>query len=121
MKLRSFFVVVALLVGALAVASVANARAGAETKVTINEENGDFSGKVKSEKQKCVEERKVTLWKQSGKEPDPGADEKIATDTTDEGGEWSTGNTGVEKGKYYAKAHKVSGCKKAYSKTVRVQ
>jgi hypothetical protein len=117
MRLKSFLVVVVLLVGVLAVAGIANARAGAETKVTIKEQNGDFSGKVKSDKQKCVEERKVTLWR-AHKNKD---DEKIATDTTGSDGEWSTGNTGAEKGKYYAKAGKVSGCKKGISETVKVQ
>jgi hypothetical protein len=99
--------------------------ASAETKVTIRADGGDFSGKVKSDKLKCVDERKVTVYRlKGGGDPDPKNDRKIASDTASlngDHGEWSTGNTGVEKGKYYAHARKIDGCKPGTSKVVRVE
>lgn len=115
--------VVVFVVAAIFPATALAARA--ETKVTIRADGGDFSGKVKSDKLKCIEERKVTVYRlKGGGDPDPKNDRKIASDTASlngEHGEWSTGNTGVEKGKYYAHARKIDGCKPGTSKVVRVE
>ena len=93
------------------------------TEVTIREQNGDFLGKVKSPEggQQCIEDRKVTVFKKRD-----GRDKRINSDTTDPGGNWNTGNTGVGKGKYYARAKAVLLktdevlCEKGKSKTVTV-
>lgn len=100
-------IALAALVTILVPAAYAGAGAGtmATTKVTIKEQNGDFWGRVISPQAKCYEERKVVLMKvKSGK------DEKMAMDTADMDGDWNTGNTGYNKGRYYAKAGKISGC-----------
>jgi hypothetical protein len=44
-----------------ALAPAAGARGAAETKVTIKGPNGDFSGKIKSSKAKCLGDRKVIV------------------------------------------------------------
>lgn len=74
------------------------------TEVTINEQNGDFHGKVKSPEggQQCIEDRKVTVYKKKD-----GPDQKVNSDTSGSGGSWDTGNTHVGHGKYYAKAKRV--------------
>ena len=97
---------------------------GADTIVTIKEQNGDFSGQVKSPKpNRCADERKVKLYTQKGQNQDPEVDKKVASDITEKQGDrykWSTGNTHFEKGKFYAYAPHVSGCHAGYSETVKV-
>jgi hypothetical protein len=115
--------VVALAIcGAVVLTGIAQARHAAKTKVTIQVQNGDFSGKVKSKRlHKCADDRKVVLYKQSGHHQRPSSDQKIASDTSEldgNHGEWSTGNTGLSGGKYYARAGRVPGCKPDSSKTV---
>jgi glycine cleavage system aminomethyltransferase T len=108
----------ALAVVALGITGVAGA-AGAKTTVTIKEDApGDFRGKVKSSKAKCVDGRKVVVFKQKGSDPEPRSDEKIATDTADADGRWSVGNTGDKGGKHYAKAPRRPGCKADLSPTI---
>jgi hypothetical protein len=126
--LRSKLTAVALVVcGALVLAGMASAgEPPYPTKVTIKEENGDFHGKVKSPEggQICIEGRKVILYKKRD-----GDDKKINSDTSGSDGSWSTGNTHVGPGKYYAKARahvetKAKGptptCEKGKSETVTV-
>jgi hypothetical protein len=108
---------------ALVIAGVATAGTIGTTTVTIQEENGDFHGKVKSDQPNCRADRKVVLFKQR-----KGPDDKIASDTTESNGDWSTGNTHVNHGKYYAKARKVTfamkrgliGCEPDKSRVVTV-
>jgi hypothetical protein len=118
-------VVVSSICGALAVAGFAVAAHRAETKVTINTENGDFFGKVKSPRlHRCADNRTVKVFKQRGRHQHPRTDTKIASDTSElhgDHGEWSTGNTGVSSGKYYARAGRTPRCKADSSRTVRVQ
>jgi hypothetical protein len=109
--------VAALACAALVVAGPAGAGTVGSTVVTIKEENGDFQGRVKSNVSECIENRKVVVFKKRD-----GQDLKIASDTT-EGpkprqkglnfvAQWSTGNTHVGKGKYYAKARQVQFAKR---------
>ena len=119
-------------IGALAacaaacVAATAVAGANYPTEVTIKEQNGDFSGKLKSEGsgvEFCLADRKVTVFKQKS-----GDDQKVNSDTTDGDGKWNTGNTHVGPGKYYAKTKAIAEmmkrgdnlCQKGKSKTVTV-
>lgn len=103
----------------------ASAFAGkAETKVKIKAESGGFYGYVKSDKKKCANGRKVTLYKQKGNGPDPGSDKKIASDIAQANGTkymWSTGNTGYEKGYFYAYAKKTKGCDDGISDSIKAQ
>jgi hypothetical protein len=126
--LGSKLTAVALVVcGALVLAGVASAGDPPyPTKVTIHEQNGDFEGKVKSPEggQICIEDRKVILYKKRD-----GDDKKINSDTSGSDGSWSTGNTAVGPGRYYAKARSVVEtkakrgsvlCEKGKSETVTV-
>jgi hypothetical protein len=100
--------------GGLLLASAASAGAPHPTQVTIKEQSGDFSGKVKSENSSCIADRTVTVLKKRKNRPD----KKINSDTTDKAGKWNTGNTGVGKGKYYARAKRVAPLKTAMRGTV---
>jgi hypothetical protein len=119
------------IVGVLAVAAcallvvAATAFAGrAETKVKIKAESGGFYGYVKSDKDKCANGRKVTLYKLKGNGYDPRNDKKIGSDIAQANGTkymWSTGNTGYMKGYFYAYAKKIKGCKAGFSKAIQAE
>jgi hypothetical protein len=113
--------VVVALVGAFALASLAGARARADTKVTIHGDNGDFQGRVLSDSQRCLGDRKVVVYKQKHATQDPANDNKIGSDTTErdgDHGDWSIGNSGFRNGKFYAKVTRTDGCKGDFSKTI---
>jgi hypothetical protein len=97
------------------------AQAGrADVVVTIQAENTDLSGTVKSKRLACKQDRKVVLVKQRGAKGGDD-DQVIASDTTslqDGKWVWSTGNTGIE-GRFYAKVKRTDVCKRALSPTVR--
>lgn len=121
-KTRIALALTALAVALTALTGIASA-AGADTKVSIKGENGDYYGYVKSSAPAdCADERKVTVFKQLGSVQDPRADQKIGSDTAELNGTkamWSIGNSGYKTGKFYAKAAKVPGvCKAATSKTI---
>jgi hypothetical protein len=121
MRRLSAGVVAAVVLGALVMASMAFA--GADTGVTIKGPNGDFHGKVLSERAKCQYDRKVVVYKQKGKKQDPSADKKIGSDTSEKQGNkgvWDIGNSGFKKGKFYAKAKKSEGCNAGYSETIKL-
>jgi hypothetical protein len=106
----------------LAFAGSAVARSGAPTTVTIKKESDGFFGFVDSTKpNKCANNREVSVYKEKGDSPDPSSDKKIGSDTAQPNGDgymWSTGNTGNQKGDFYAFAHRIPGCKKGISKVV---
>jgi hypothetical protein len=107
---------------ALALAGTAMAR-GADTAVTIKGPNGDFHGKVLSERSKCEVGRKVSVYKQKGRKQKPSVDQKIGSDMSERSGNvgvYSLGNTGFKKGKFYAKAAHSRGCNVDYSKTIKL-
>jgi hypothetical protein len=107
----------------LVLASMAGARAAADTGVTIKGPNGDFHGKVLSPRARCTGDRKVVVYKQKGKKQEPTTDKKIGSDISErhgDHGDWSIGNSGFKKGKFYAKAKKSPGCATGYSKTIRL-
>jgi hypothetical protein len=121
-KLRAIAAVaIALLTCAAVLApGAADAKKRKRTTVTIEVNGGDFSGRVKHRKQLCEVEREVIVFLQAGDAPDPNTDTQIASDTTNEDGQWNTGNTGANDGRYYAHAPATPGCKAGTSKTVRV-
>lgn len=111
-------------IGTLAATGVAEASAPAKTVVTIQTQNGDFKGTVKSPKlRRCADNREITVFRQLGAHKNPQVDEEVATDTAELGGSkatWETGNTGLRDGKrYYAYAARTPGCKAGFSATVR--
>jgi hypothetical protein len=120
-KTRIAVALAALAVALTALTGIASA-AGADTKVTIKGENGDYYGYVKSPDRDCAAERTVTVFKQLGSVQDPRNDMKIGSDTSEPNGTkamWSIGNSGYKSGKFYAKAGKVRGlCKAATSVTI---
>jgi phage terminase large subunit-like protein len=110
----------AVMVGALAMASLAFA--GANTGVTITGTNGDYHGKVLSERASCQVGRKVVVFKQKGKKQDQSVDQKIGSDTSEKHGnhgDWSIGNSGFKHGKFYAVARKSTGCAAGVSETIK--
>jgi hypothetical protein len=114
---------VTALVLAVALAPAAGARGAAETKVTIKGPNGDFSGKIKSSKAKCLGDRKVIVYRIKGNGYDPENDEVIAKDTSEvvgNRGKWSVGNTGAGPGAYYALAKRSPGCKVGFSVPLQI-
>jgi hypothetical protein len=119
--LRSRFVAVIVLAvfGAVAVAGIASASA-AKTTVTIRYNGDGFQGKVKSAKAKCVRNRTVIVYKQTGNDQSPSTDQKMFTDTTDNEGHWDTGNSGQAHGKFYARAKRKTGCRAGSSETIKV-
>ena len=124
-KLRNAIAATAVLAVSLtAGAGIAGAAGNAETKVTIKQQSGDFYGKVKSsDPYRCADDRKVVLYEQLGSGQDHRNDRKVASDRSSldgDHGEWSTGNTGLDSGRYYARAGKTDGCKADTSKTVRI-
>jgi hypothetical protein len=115
--------VAAVVCAALAFAGTALARAAADTGVTIKGPEGDFHGKVLSERSKCRYGRRVVVYKQRGKKQRPKTDKKIASDISEKQGRkgaWDAGNTGYKKGKFYAKAKRSPGCATGYSKTIKL-
>lgn len=111
-----------LAVGGTVFATAAFAAAGAKTEVTLEGPNGDFAGELFSSTKSCLGDRTVNLYKQKGSEQSPSTDQVIGTDTSDRDGnhgEFSFGNTGFKKGKFYAKALKSPGCRAGYSPTIK--
>jgi hypothetical protein len=121
MKKLSAALIAAVVGGALVMASMAFA--GADTGVTIKGDDGDFHGKVLSERAKCQYDRKVIVYKQKGKKQDPSVDKKIGSDISEKQGNkgvWDIGNSGFKKGKFYAKAKHSTGCNTGYSETIKL-
>jgi hypothetical protein len=96
------------LTGALGIGATALGAATAPTDVTITGDEGDYHGKVTSPEKYCLKDRQVTVYKQVGSQPDRADDRKIGTDLTDNKGQWSAGNTGYKKGKFYAYVKRAS-------------
>ncbi len=106
----------AVFVAVLAFAGPALSAEPAKTTLTIRAQGLDLSGTVRSERSRCLGNRQIKLYKVK-----PGADELVATDTSERQGNrgvWSTGNTGMS-GRFYVRTGKVPGCKGAVSKTIR--
>jgi hypothetical protein len=105
-----------------AIVAPTGAREAAKTKVTIEGGGGDYFGYVKSAKLKCKSNRKVKLYKQLGSEQRPRTDKFINSDLAqpnNDGYQWNTGSTGVHKGKVYARAGRIPGCKAGSSRTIK--
>jgi hypothetical protein len=120
MRKLSAGIAAAVMVGALAIASMAFA--GANTGVTITGKNGDYHGTVLSEKAKCQVDRKIIVFKQKGKDQSPSTDKKIGSDVSEKSGNvgvWDIGNSGFKHGKFYAKAKRSQGCAAGRSKTIK--
>ena len=119
--LHAVVVLVLAACGAVGLTGLASARVAADSIVTIQVEGRDFSGKVKSDRQSCVTDRKVILLREVGGAQGGGDDIRIATDTASEDGEWSTGNTG-QSGKFYARVRRIEGlCRPDTSRTLRTE
>jgi hypothetical protein len=119
MRKLSAGLVAAVVLGALVMASMAFA--GANTGVTIAGQDGDYHGKVLSERAKCQYGRTVVVFKQKGSSQDPSTDKKIGKDTSEKSGDkgvWDIGNSGFKHGKFYAIARHAPGCEAGASKTI---
>jgi hypothetical protein len=119
-RLLLALVAVALL-GAFVFASIAGARGKADSRVTIRGDNGDFHGKIFSERRRCLGHRTVVVYKQRGDVQKPSADKKIGSDISErhaDHGEWAIGNSGFKKGKFYAHVKQNDRCKGDFSRTI---
>jgi hypothetical protein len=102
---------------AIGTAGTAAAVPTVSSTVTIQAEGTDLFGNVSSSNAVCEANRKVIVFKQVGTRGG-GDDIRFASDTTDDDGDWNTGNTGTE-GKFYAKVKKTDLCKSDLSPTIR--
>jgi len=102
---------------AIGTGATATAAPTVSSTVTIHAEGTDLSGNVSSSNPTCEANRHVVVFKQIGTRGG-GNDINFASDTTDEDGDWNTGNTGTE-GRFYAKVKKTSLCKADFSPTIR--
>ncbi|WP_146207397.1 hypothetical protein [Nocardioides silvaticus] len=102
---------------ALLVPAGAEAAAPAASTVTIEADGTDLFGEVDSPRDRCEKNREVVVYKQIGSRGG-GNDRRFASDTTDDDGDWNTGNTGTE-GRFYAKVKKTDRCKADVSPTIR--
>lgn len=113
----------AVAVGALVSGGMAVAVGAAATRITIRGPQGDFAGKIFSASDVCLGERRVSVFMQQGDVQDPSADERIASDTSEQRGdrgEWSVGNAGYRDGSFYARVARSAGCKGDRSKTIEL-
>jgi hypothetical protein len=113
MKVKMLIVTAAVAITGV-VAPNAIAAGKASTEVTIQGQNGDYFGYVKSSKSSCESDRKVNVFKMLGSSPSPQTDQKIGSDTSQPNGPdgmWSIGNSGYKKGKFYAKVRNNTECK----------
>ena len=102
---------VAALVGASGNAIAASA---AKTRITIQTESDGFSGFVSSSRDKCQNNRKVTLYRVSGgKVKAAGSDVAQPNQSSDQ---WKISVT--KSGRYYAQTGTKSGCTVARSRTL---
>ena len=101
---------------AIGTAATASAAPTVSSTVTIQAEGTDLFGNVSSSNDVCEANRKVTVFKQVGARGG-GDDIRFASDTSDDDGDWNTGNTGTE-GKFYAKVKKTDLCKSDLSPTI---
>ena len=120
-KLFTVAGLLAVVAAVAVVATPANGRALAETKVTIRAPGGEVFGKVISEKLKCKNNRKVTVFQQKGGEQGGGDDIKRGTDFSSANGDaytWNIGNPGLTGKKIYAHVGRIPGCKGDNSRTI---
>lgn len=96
----------------VALTGVASAQ---ETQTLTIHYNGDgFDGKLSASKQ-CRKNRTVDVYKKR-----PGNDQRLYMDTTDNKGNWNTGNSGQAHGKFYAAARGNNNCGPVTSQTISV-
>ncbi|HSI81701.1 MAG TPA: hypothetical protein VK919_13725 [Solirubrobacterales bacterium] len=122
MRPKSLLAVVALVACAGAgITGVAHAGGAAKTKVTVKG-SSEIYGFVKSSKKKCMNNRKVTVFRQKGSRGG-GDDVRVASDNAEKSGDryrWSIGNPGLQGKRIYARAGRIPGCKAGASATYRV-
>jgi hypothetical protein len=120
-KKLSLTLIAVALCAAIAMTSIAAAGGAAATRVTIRGDNGDFHGKVFSDRLKCLGNRKVKVYKLTGNNPKPATDLLIASDFSErdgDHGDWSVGNTGRKNGKFYAHVNRKPDCRADNSKVI---
>jgi hypothetical protein len=101
----------------MAFAGTAYGGGAANTKVTVKG-SSEIYGYVKSSKRKCMNDRKVTVFKRMG-----GDFVKVASDRASKQGDryqWSIGNPGLQGKTIYARAGKIAGCKAGKSELYKV-
>jgi hypothetical protein len=123
MKARVALLAAAAVAASVLVPGVAGAGGAARTTVTIQGPQGDFHGRILSESASCLGDRRVSVFRQVGDTQQPSADERIASDTSEQQGTrgvWSVGNTGQHEGLFYAKVARAPGCRGDRSPTIEL-
>ncbi|MGZ8606266.1 MAG: hypothetical protein ACXWXQ_04375 [Actinomycetota bacterium] len=123
MKAKVALLMAGMVASTVLLAGAAGAGGAVATKIPSRGPQGDFAGRILSASDSCLAERRVSVYQQVGDDQDPRADDRIASDTSDQNGnhgEWSVGNTGFRDGKFYAKVAKAPGCKGDRSKTIEL-
>lgn len=96
----------AMLIGILALAAVAPSALGGdmpfESKIRLTDRFPAFHGKVKSDSDQCIANRKVRMFKEK-----PGADKVLGKTRTDYAGKWQVLKE-PGSGVYYAKVNQYS-------------
>jgi hypothetical protein len=108
---------VAAMPASASITGSSTARSLTATTVTLSTGFPDFSGKVRSTRLGCVNNRRVAVVKQIGTRG--GGDDRVfGHDSAAAGGKWKVVNPGVE-GKIYARVKATSTCAADTSRTVR--
>jgi len=115
--------IAAALLGSIVLAGGASAGGDATTRVTIKG-GGEVFGYVSSSKPRlCAKNRLIKVWRERGGSQGGGDDTYTGnSDSASKSGDrymWSVGNPGL-KGKFYAKAAKIPGCKADTSPTIKI-
>jgi hypothetical protein len=111
----------AALVVAVAAAAHSGADSGARSRVTIDTwPHGLFGYVAKPTSRRCADHRRVAVFKQRGRGHHPQRDKRIGSVRARRNHglfQWSTRTR--KAGRFYAKARSRSGCRPAFSKTIR--
>jgi hypothetical protein len=103
-----------------AIAMTGAAEAASTPKLTIKGPNGDFQGKIKAKKRKCMNNRQVHVFMVTDEGPQEIGSDTSELNTEKTRGLWSIGNSGYKSGKFFAKAEPKGSCESLKSKTITV-
>ena len=119
--MKRLFIALVVAVACIGLVASGAFAAKAKTKVTINFTNGSppttqdtFFGQVKSKKNKCKKNRKVTVKRKNPSKL------KIGSDQSDDNGNWEVQTPNAPSGDYFAVAKGTNKCKKGKSPLITV-
>jgi hypothetical protein len=119
---RLVVAVAAVALLAVGVVGSADAARKSKTRISIRAQEDGFFGSVKSRRESCADNRKVVLYKRTGRRVNRRRDERIGSDRAQPNGDrfrWSI-NTD-EEGRFYAYSKATRKCASAFSRVVRAE